>query len=522
MLKELPVGISTLSEIVNNNCVYVDKTKFIAQLVKNKYYFLSRPRRFGKSLFMDTIKQAFLGKKELFKGLYLESNWDFNNTHPVIHISFASEVHDVKLLEQNIHEILNRIIISYGLNEILAEKLVNNKLVLLIEKLFVKFKQQRVVILVDEYDKPILDNIDDIEAAGYARSLLKSLYSGIKDCDSYLRFVLLTGVTKFAKAGVFSNLNNLEDITLNKAYADVCGYTQNDIENIFKDYLKDVDADKLKIWYNGYSFLGTEAQNVYNPYDILLFIRNDKKYRNYWFGTGTPNFLIKLLQKNRYYIPRAEGIKLTESALDSFDIENLSIEVLLLQSGYLTIVDTKTSQNGVTYYILDYPNFEVKQSLNDRILSSLFGGDKDGALNDRISEMEEALAENKLDQIENKLKNLFASIPYDWYRNNNIQDYEGYYCSIVYTLFNTMGFKVIPEDKTSLEQIDLSIHMDDKILILEFKMLKNGNAVTALQQIKDKKYYEKYLAQNKPIYLIAIVFDAEARNLCKYVWERFR
>ena len=222
MKKELPIGISTLGEIVNNNRVYIDKTYFISKLTTGKYYFLSRPRRFGKSLFLDTLKQAFLGNKALFKGLHLENNWDWDKTYPVIHISFASETHDVNLLEKNMHEIVNRIIRFYQLDNLLSETLLNIKFSLLIEQLSLKYNQP-VVILVDEYDKPILDNIEHSENAAYARGLLKSLYSVIKDSDQYLKFVFLTGVSKFSKAGLFSGLNNLNDITLDASYADICG-----------------------------------------------------------------------------------------------------------------------------------------------------------------------------------------------------------------------------------------------------------------------------------------------------------
>jgi hypothetical protein len=376
--------------------------------------------------------------------------------------------------------------------------------------------------LVDEYDKPILDAIDNTPLAIKNREILKGFYGILKDHDANLEFVFVTGVTKFAKSGIFSNLNNLEDITFNSDYADICGYTQNDVDIVFAPYLAGVDLNELKRWYNGYNFLGNNTQKVYNPFDILLFISNHKVYKNYWFETGTPSFLIKLLQKKCYYIPKIEGIKLTDATLGSFDVDNLSIEVLLLQSGYLTIREAVVNDRNMMLYVLDYPNFEVKQSLNDRILNSLFGGDGRGILNDSIPRIEDILAGDKFDQLEFGLKSLFAGIPYDWYRNNHIEDYEGYYCSIVYTVFNTLGYIVIPEDKTNLGQIDLSLILPNKIVIIEFKMLNNGNSENALLQIKSKRYHEKYLSQNKPIYIIGMVFDGETRNLCEYAWEKCR
>ena len=527
--KKMPVGISTLAKIIDGNFIYIDKTRFVAELANGAgYYFLSRPRRFGKSLFLDTLKQAFLGNQALFKGLYLENNWDWGVQYPVIHISFAGEVHDVKLLQQNMHEILDDIIMDYGLTEILAEELLSRKFALLIKTLALKFKQP-VVILVDEYDKPILDNIEHLEAANYARDLLKSLYSIIKDADQYLKFVFLTGVTKFAKAGVFSSLNNLNDITYHAQYADSCGYTQKNIETSFKDYLVGVDLQELKRWYNGYNFLGNEAQKVYNPYDILLFIDNGKIYKNYWFETGNPSFLIKLLQRKCYYLPNLAGIQITDNELGSFDIDNLTIEVLLLQAGYLTIKSAvMDSMMGIIVYTLDYPNFEVRQSLNGAVLAGFFNQNPQ-ALNKRF-QLYDALRANNFDQLRSIFSSFLAGIPHDLYRNKQIQHYEGFYSIVIYTLFSSMSVLAIAEDTTNLGQIDLTVHLADKILIIEFKMLRGVSqentqavsatrAVTALQQIKDKKYHEKYLDQNKAIYLIGMVFDEASRNICEYEWE---
>ena len=518
-LKKLPIGLSSLDNILNDGYIYIDKTRFVAKLVNSgKYYFFSRPRRFGKTLFLDTLKQAFLGNKELFNGLDLENQWDWSSQYPVIHISFAGEVHDVKLLSQRMHNILDEIIRDYALHELLAEELLSTKLSLLIKTLAAKF-QQKVVILIDEYDKPMLDNIENLENAGYARDLLKSLYSVIKDYDALLKFVFLTGVTKFAKAGVFSSLNNLNDITFSHEYADCCGYTQHDIASSFKDYLVGVDLVELKRWYNGYNFLGTAAQKVYNPFDILLFISNGKRYSNYWFETGTPTFLIKLLQKNCYYLPDLEGMQISSAEFGSFDIDNLTLEILLLQAGYLTLSGAQVSSiTNLTTYTLDYPNFEVRQSLNDSILSRLFNGSPRPALKSKYR-LEAALQQNNLDQLQDIFSSLLANIPHDWYRNNPIQRYEGFYCSLVYTFFNAVGVYAIPEDNTCLGQIDLTVQLPDKILIFEFKMLSSANAANALQQIKDKRYHEKYLNQHKPLFLCGMVFDEARRNICEFAWE---
>ena len=521
-LKKLPIGISTLAKIIADDFIYIDKTRFIAKLCSSTgYYFLSRPRRFGKSLFLDTIKQVFLGNKDIFKGLYIENNWDWSRNHPVIHISFASsETHDINLLAQNLHNALDQNIRHYELHDILSEELLNNKLLLLIEALSVKFNKN-VVILIDEYDKPILDHIDNLENATYARDLLKSLYSVIKDCDKYIQFVFLTGVTKFAKAGVFSSLNNLNDITFNSQYADICGYTQADIETSFKNHLIGVDHAELKRWYNGYDFSGSLEQKVYNPFDILLFINNQFRYKNYWFETGTPSFLIKLLQKNRYCLPEVEGLQITDSELGSFDIDNLSINVLLLQSGYLTIKDTVVNPFDNTLgYKLDYPNHEVRVSLNSYLMS-YFYADR-GILSNINPKLTKALWECDFNALKEILYVFFAGIPYNWYVNNNIAEYEGFYSTILYSLFNALGVVTIPEDATNRGRIDMTLNVIKYRIIMEFKTTDRGSAQDGIEQIIKNQYAEKYLNEDKPIYLMGISFDKKERNISELLWIEYK
>ena len=515
--KKLPIGLSSLSEIIENDYLYIDKTRFVYELAQQKYFFLSRPRRFGKTLLLDTIAQAFSGKKELFNGLYLEYNWDWGKNYPVINLSLTdSNCNTPEALDITLESLLSDSAAKYNIT--LDKQSHGSRFGELITKLYQKTGNQ-VVVLVDEYDKPILDAIDDTVLAIKNREMLKGFYGALKKYDQQLRFVLVTGVTKFAKAGIFSQLNNLNDISLHEGYADICGYTQRDIENTIKPYLKNVDLAKLKYWYNGYNFMGSETQKVYNPFDILLFIDNGNIYKNYWFETGTPSFLIKLLQKNCYYIPRLENLRLTDSALGSFDIENLSVEVLLLQAGYLTITQaTQDCMMGIMLYTLDYPNFEVKQSLADRILADMFGGN-----NYTVAyhlQMREALNNNDMDAVIEVLRSFLATIPHNWYRNNEIQHYEGYYCSVVYTFFNAMGLHVIPEDNTNLGQIDLTLDLADKILILEFKLLKNGDAASALKQIKDKNYADKYRSSKKSIHLVGISFDNKSRNIHDFIVEQ--
>src|SRR6185437_12271249 len=380
----------------------------------------------------------------------------------------------------------------------------------LIDQIKEKYKQQ-VVILVDDYDKPILDNITNIDVATEVREVLKNFYSVIKVVDANLKFVLLTGVSKFSKVSLFSGLNNLHDITLKQENADICGYTQNELETNFKEYLTrgNVDKAKLKLWYNGYNFDGTEEQKVYNPFDILLFFSESYNYKNYWFSTGNPEFLIKLIQKNKYYFPNMENVTVMEDSLGKFDVDDIPLTSLLFQTGYLTIKERAT-MGAMFGYVLSYPNLEVKASLNNQL--ALLGSTLE-AKNANLNTLIDCLANNEIDKLANVFTSHFAGIPHDWYRNNDIEHYEGFYASIVYSYFCALGYTVIAEDATNVGQIDLTIKLPDKILILEFKLKKNGNAKSALQQIKDKKYAAKYISLNIPVYLIGMSFDPVTKNV---------
>jgi len=317
-MKKLPIGISTLKKIIDGNYIYVDKTKIALDLIENGggYYFLSRPRRFGKSLFLDTLKSIFQGDKELFKELYIYDKYDFKS-YPVIRISFNDgDFRSIEGLKQTIYQILD---FNQRHLQVECPKDFNSSgcFKRLIEESYTKYNQ-KVVILIDEYDKPILDNIEDTEVAREMREGLKDFYSVIKGSDEYIKLVFITGVSKFSKVSLFSGLNNLNDITLDKQYSTICGYTQNDIETTFKEHLEGQDFDKIKLWYNGYKWLG---EGVYNPFDILLFIQKQYEYRNYWFSTGTPTFLLKVIEKNNYFLPSLENIVKDEMMLNSFDVD---------------------------------------------------------------------------------------------------------------------------------------------------------------------------------------------------------
>lgn len=514
-VKKLPIGISTLSEIRAKNYVYIDKTCYIEQLVDNgKYYFLSRPRRFGKSLFIDTLKQAFLGRKDLFTGLYLEHNWDWDTKYPVLHFSFGlGTLRNRDELDNKTHQFLDTYYKEFGIESIYPD--VSGRFAYLIREVATKYAT-KLVVLIDEYDKPILDNINNLSIAQEIREGLKNFYSVIKETDEYLKFAFLTGVSKFSKVSLFSGLNILDDLTLDARYADICGYTQGELEREFAEYLVDVDKATLKQWYNGYNFAGKEEQKVYNPFDILLFFSKNNEYRAYWFETATPTFLIQLIQKNRYYFPDLESVIVNPEELSSFDVENIPITTLLFQTGYLTVKTVLNEIDGLNYE-LSYPNFEVKTSLN-RHLAGL--GDSAGFSRSR-RQLLVALQNSDFSTIQTIFSAHFAAIPNDWYRNNPIANYEGFYASVVYSYFAALGYNLIAEDVTNHGKIDLTIKMPDKILIIEFKLNHSGDAASALEQIRSKGYASKYLGENKAIYLLGMSFDVENRNVVDINYEKY-
>ncbi len=505
---KLPIGISTFRDIRNENYIYIDKTKEALKLIENgRYYFLSRPRRFGKSLFLDTLKEIFKANKELFKGLYIYDKYDFIS-YPVIKISMGGS----RSKEELINNLLDNLRVAQEEFKIKCENKEDYAICFkeLIRKAYQKYNQ-KVVILIDEYDKPILDNIDQLEVAKENREILKRFYTVIKDSDEYLKFAFLTGVSKFSKVSIFSGLNNLEDISLDKRYATICGYTHNDIQSSFAPLLKGVDLKKLKEWYNGYNFLG---ESVYNPFDILLFISKGLIYDSYWFSTGTPTFLIKLLTQKSYNIAELENLVANKTLIDSFDIENLKVEPLLFQSGYLTIDKVEQREFGGLKYYLRVPNKEVQISLNDILLDFFTQDDSYEIKKEKIYY---ALVEENLEEFKNILISIYASLPYNSYSNTPLAKYEGYYANIFYIYIASLGFKIVAEDVTNIGRIDFTLFIKDKIYIFEFKLEQEGKA---LEQIKQKKYYQKYLNENKEIILVGIDFDKEQKNIKSLEWEK--
>ncbi|MEI6388339.1 MAG: AAA family ATPase, partial [Spirochaetota bacterium] len=369
------------------------------------------------------------------------------------------------------------------------------------------------VVLIDEYDKPILDNIETPVVAVAMREELKSLYSVLKECDPWLRFVFLTGVGKFAKAGIFSGLNNLMDITVNARYSAICGYTQTDLETVFSTHIDGIDLEAVRSWYNGYAWTG---EAVYNPFDVLLFL-DAHIFKAWWFETGTPAFLIKLLAEKPRTLPELDGIVAGEELLGSFDIENLRPETLLFQAGYLTIKEWSSDAERGMRYKLGFPNREVRQAFCSLLLHELAPEASDAP--GRIDSLFDVMARGDTDALRGVIHSFFASIPNDWYRKNRLSGFEGYYASVVYAYFASVGYEVIPEDTTNKGRIDLTVKTRAGIWIFEFKVkgLDRSGAKSPLAQLREKGHAEKYRSDGRPLRQIGIVFDAESRNIEE--WE---
>ena len=514
-LAKLPIGIQTFAKVRKGCFTYVDKTPQAIDLANSAgMYFLARPRRFGKSLFLDTLRNLFEGNRELFTGLYAETNWDWDNKYPVIKLDMSGTSDGVEALRIVLEGKLRRAAERLEV-ELSATSEPRELFEQLIHKACIQHNSQ-VVLLIDEYDKPMIDNIAKRGLAQQMREQLHGFYSVIKAADENLRFVMLTGVSKFSKVSIFSGLNNLQDISLNPKYGSVCGYTEEELGEVFGEHLQGVDREQLRSWYNGYNFLG--PKRVYNPHDILHFIDRSQsfgkfEFDNYWFESGTPTFVIDLLRLNNVPAQQLEPQSIDKNKLDSSPLENIEFTTALLQTGYLTI-DSVDESDPFTYsYQLVCPNNSVRKALQHHLFEH-YTNNSDAS---HQSAIYRALRDAQLDTIESELKRLFASIANDNYRKNDIARFEGYYAAVVFSFFSGMGVKVIPEDVSNLGRIDLTIQLADNTYVVEFKVVKRkSKANSALQQIIRQGYAAKYSGK---VYQIGIEFSETKRNIVSFAWQ---
>ena len=505
--RRLPIGIQTFRKIWQEDCYYVDKTAYIRRLLdEGTHYFLSRPRRFGKSLFLDTLKELFEGNEPLFEGLYIRDRWDWSVRHPVVRLSFGSgNFKEPGYVETNLMAQLDAVERRAGIASDYATG--PERLAHLLETLHTR-AGQAVVVLIDEYDKPILDALEVPEIARANRDFLRGLYAVIKDCDAHVRFAFITGVSKF------SGLNNLTDITLEPEYSALCGYTDADLDAVFAPELPGLDREQIRDWYNGYAWLG--AERVYNPFDILLLFRR-RRFDAYWFETGTPTFLVETLFKRRVSSLALDRMEGSSELLSTFDVDDMATEALLFQTGYLTIT-AEENLGGERLYQLGYPNREVRQSLNRSLLRYLVKDPSRQMANSvRLYRLLEA---NDFAGLETLFHAFFASIPYEWYNNNDIAQYEGYYASVFYSYFAGLGLDIAVEDSSSHGRLDMAVLFNGCVYLFEFKVVELASAGAAMAQLQQRRYADKYRALGQPMYLIAVEFSKDARNLAAFDVER--
>jgi hypothetical protein len=515
-MKNLTTSVYTFEKLIEGNYSYIDKTEYIWNLVKEPYgiYFLSRPRRFGKSLTLSTLKAVFQNKKHLFKGLALENKpYDWKE-YQVIHLDLGeSPASSAEELDSALQASLDNTAREYKIK--LTAPTASSRFSELIRMLK---DQGKVVILIDEYDKPILDNIIGKNVQSI-REVMESFYSVIKATEPYQRFVLLTGVSKFARVSVFSKLNNLTDITMDARFATMLGYTHKELEENFTERIAHVCREqkmdkaellaKLKLWYDGYKF-HQNAEPVYNPVSIGKFFESGGEFKNYWFETGTPSFLLKLAKKQQFDFEKELSQPVSELAFASYEIDKLETLPLLFQTGYLTIKAT-TQVMERTRYFLDFPNKEVEAAFEAYLLNEYSGVKKEnveilatdiaGLLN--VGEINEALK---------KMKSFFDNIPCD------IQiESEKYYQTIFFIIFRLIGLFIEAEARTSIGRIDAVAQTEKYVYIFEFKL--NRSSAEALKQIHDKEYYQKFLNSGREIILIGAKFSTKKHNIVDWKTE---
>ncbi len=512
-MKKLPIGIQTFAEIIQENYIYIDKTQHIAQLIQSgKYFFLSRPRRFGKSLLVSTLSEIFSGNQALFQGLsiYDQIEW---SAHPVIVIDFNGiSCNDDQIFKTSLSFFFKKVASQYDIE--LQSPFVQDQFAELIEQIALKTKQ-KVVILIDEYDKPMVRHITDLEQAARNREVLRDVLSVLKYADAFLRFVFLTGVSKFARVSIFSDLNHLRDITLAPQFATLLGYTQEELETDFAPHLQQLGLElgleptpllaQITTWYNGYSWNGTDR--MYNPFSILNLFAN-QRFSNYWFATGTPTFLIKLIKQTQQEVTEFENKTVSELIFDRYDIDKINIFSLLFQTGYLTITHLDT-QDLVTEYTLNYPNLEVKQAFITHLLDSFTDNGLE-EIQPAAHRLRRYLQTDNLDGFMKLMRALFAKIPYPLHLEQ-----EAYYHSLFYMIAILMGVEIDLEVLTDKGRIDGVLALTDKIYLMEFKYGKAGTSMEtlthqAIAQIQEKNYGERFLNDSRPRLLLGIGFVDKA------------
>ena len=515
--RTLPLGVQSFRPMRQDGHYYVDKTLHIERLVRRgSRYFLSRPRRFGKSLLIDTLAELFQGSEELFRGLAIHGRWDWSVRRPVVRLDFAGgDFSSVERLRRTVSDRMAEACEKAGVP--VKHHQASDRLAALVASLH-ESTGRRVAVLVDEYDKPIVDNLESPEVARANRDFLSGLYGTFKACDAHIRFLLLTGVTKFSKVNLFSGLNNLTDITLDPRYATICGYTQDELDTVFAPELnppgaRPLDRDRIRQWYDGYRWLG---EPVYNPYDVLLLF-DTREFRTHWFNTGTPRFLIDVLERRGVTSFDLDGIETDESLLSAFDVDHMGTEALLWQTGYLTITGVEGDDED-RFYRLGYPNLEVRRSLNRHLFGRMTGRrDDPGAPFWRG--IVRALRAGDAAGVESEVRALFAGIPHQWHTKSEMARHEGYYASVFYAFLHGTGLDVRAEESTAAGRADIAVVLEDAAWVFELKIDERASEGAALAQLQERGYADRHRRGGRRVRLVGIHFSEESRTVTAFEVE---
>ena len=508
-LKRLPLGIQTFEKIRKDDLLYIDKTEYIWNMIHlSNYIFLSRPRRFGKSLLVSTLQAYFEGRKDLFKGLFIETVEKEWTEYPVLRFSMASGKHmEKEQLERYIAMRLVEYEVKYGITNPATDN--NDRLTALIQAAYHK-TGKKVVVLIDEYDAPLLDVMHEDTMLPVLRNVMRNFYSPLKDCDPYLQFVFLTGITKFSQLSIFSELNNLSNISMDEEYAAVCGITQEEILTQAHDYVErmatvnkwtfDEAVEQLAKRYDGYHFTWP-SPDIFNPYSLVnAFARN--RINDYWFSSGTPTYLIEMLRKFHVVPSDISNMQVLASDFDAPTENMASITPLLYQGGYVTIKDYDRAS---CLYILDIPNKEIRVGLMDSLLPNYVERRKEAG-NTTIAKMYLALRHDNLDEMFRLLQSYLLTVPYC----NNANS-EGHYQQLLYVIFSLFGRYVEVEVHTPTGRVDIVMKTDKALYLFELKL--NMSARAAIKQIDLKDYSSKFALSGLPIVKVGINFNPESRTL---------
>ena len=517
-MKALPIGIQDFETLRKDDYLYIDKTEqYFNTFKEGKYYFLSRPRRFGKSILLSTLKYLYQGKKELFKGLWIEDKWDWGVIYPVIIVDL-SEINTRKgTLEAGLMTQMKEQANSYGIT------LESNDAASCFRQIIheLGIGDNKCVVLIDEYDKPITDYItEEVISAQHVKEL-KSFYGVLKAADQFLHKVVISGVSKYGKVSIFSDLNNLDDLSMMPEAALLCGYTQKELEFYFENHIentarrletnKEKLLEQVRFWYNGFVFDTEKTERLYNPFSILNFFRKSD-FKNYWYATGTPSFLAEMIAEEKYSPENLEYLRTTELLFQSADIDKIDALSLLYQTGYLTIKDIQ--RIGMTrIYTLGYPNHEVRESFVAYLMSEYMDETPSEISQGLIVELKLGLLERNWERIIAVFNHVFATVPYHIFGKT-----EAYYHSLVHVTLSLSGYMVFSEVLTNKGRIDTVLETEDQVVIFEFKM--DSSAEIALSQIHEKKYAQRYGKAGKELVLLGVNFDSAERRIEAWKVER--